>query len=156
MSKQTQEIAAAIDVAFLDTLKTPQAVAQYFETLGVNVADNDADGIKVVDILDDKDRLIGVPFIMLGWDFNKGSFGDFVSIEAMLSDGSRIIINDGSTGIAKQVRELTEHRQASGHPSPFGGRMVRNGLRKSDYEVTIVNPKGDEETIPATTYYLAY
>lgn len=151
------------DSAILDTMHTPDEIARYFAGKGVNVSDNDIDGIKSLSIVDNKDSLIDVPFLILSWKFNPGDYGnEFVSAEIMLKEGARFVLNDGGTGIAKQLRDLSDYRTAHGHPTPFAGRMISGGLRKSGFwfhaasgQTATKRPEG-EGWAPASTYYLDF
>lgn len=64
--------------------------------------------------LADKAGLEGMPFIMTSFTFRPGTnkpgakkgeiiFGDYVSVEAVTYTNQRIVFNDGSTGIRRQV-----------------------------------------------------
>lgn len=79
---------------------------------------------------DNKDRLIGVPFLVMATDVHMGDWGEFASALLYTLDGSnaRLILNDGSTGICYQILEL---RKTSGRA---GGWSVPKGLRKSEYD----------------------
>lgn len=105
-------------------------------------------GFKVVD----KDNLKGVPLMILEWRFNNGDFGEFVSATAVAKDGRKVIINDGSTGIAAQLRRVTDTRVKNNHPNPQAALLVENGLTRSDY--TYTDPKTQEQKA-AVTYYLS-
>ena len=93
-------------------------------------------------ILDNKDRLIGVPIYVIGWEFHDGDFGRFVTMMVMTKAGDKFLVNDGSTGIAAQLQETEEAKGVV----PF---LARNGLRRSDYEKEI-----DGKASQATTYYI--
>lgn len=85
---------------------------------------------------DDKYRLIGVPLLLLDWRFNDGDFGkEFVSIHAIQQneDGTatKLVINDGGTGICRDLRNYTDKTGRK------GGLFLRKGLRFSDYETDI-------------------
>lgn len=106
----------------------------------------------------EKDRLCGVPFMLLEWRFNKGDYrredenGNaqtalFVSAMLVTKAGEKYIINDGGTGVCQQLVRVTDERRATGHPRPQVGLFVPDGLTRSDY----TGPNGD----PATTYYLS-
>jgi hypothetical protein len=113
-------------------------------------------------IADDKvkDRLIGVPLAFLSWNFNAGDYGSaddgsnvFVSAMVVTQAGEKFIINDGSTGICKQLQEYTNRT------SKTQNLVVRHGLRKSEYrihkETKIPVARGyDGPTEPASTYYI--
>jgi len=122
------------------------------------------DGFKVA-TEDDERRLIGVPLFLLEWTFRAGDFGDdYVSIRAISQGDSGVstkwIINDGGTGICRDLRDFTKKT------GRFGGLLVRNGLRVSDYQVDNetkqVLSKGEykdalaegRKTFPGYTFYL--
>lgn len=137
------------DEKYAATLTSPQDLIAYFARLGVDVASAD-DGIISIDVVD-KETLIGKPFVMEEWRINaSGKFGTFVSVVAMDDNGKRFVFNDGSTGVAVQLAELSAYREAHNHPMPYNGRYVKHGLRVSEYTYTDDNGK---ET-PAKTFYL--
>lgn len=119
----------------------------YAKSLGIDVNDETENivGLRVIN-KDDKATLVGVPFFLLSWQFREGDNGEFVSAVIAFQDGSKAVVNDGSTGIRDQLKGLTADRIAAGHPTPQALRMVSKGLRRSDY----TNEHG-----AATTYYLA-
>lgn len=95
-------------------------------------------------VLDDKSKLLGVPFLILDWRFNEGDAGEFVSI-MLMTETHKFIINDGSSGIFAQLRNI-----------PVRSYMVNGGLRVSRYKVEITDPKtGEVRQKDAETYYLA-
>lgn len=158
---------ATIDTTPLNNLVSRDAILAFFADAGINVNDNEADGIKSLDIVDNKDKLIGVPFLIVQWRFNEsdkyknedGTNGTFVSAEIMLTDGTLLVLNDGSTGIARQLRELSDRRIEAGHGMPYAGRAVNKGLRKSEYDLPIekvVNGKIVTEDTHGVTYYLDF
>jgi hypothetical protein len=79
---------------------------------------------------DNKDRLVGVPFLVMATDLHEGDWGQFASALLFTLDGTnaRLILTDGSTGICEQIRQL---RESTGKA---GGYHVPNGLRKSTYD----------------------
>jgi hypothetical protein len=106
----------------------------------------------------EKDRLVGVPFIIAEWRFNSGSYKDengdsrqFVSAACVTKSGDKWVINDGGTGIAEQLATVTRRRLAKGHATPQNGLLVPAGLTVSHYE------REDEKGImqPAKTFYLS-
>ena len=106
------------------------------------------------EVVKDKSTLVGVPFMILEWRFNKSDHADdkpFVSAAAVTRDGRKIVINDGGSGICDQLIMVTGLRKMSDHPQPQAGLMVQQGLTRSDYEYT--DEKG--KTAKATTYYLS-
>lgn len=99
-------------------------------------------------LCDDKDRLIDVPMMMLGWRFTPGDYGaEFVVIRAFLKnaitvageDTNKVVIIDGGTGINAQIKDYMDRTNRS------GGMLVSRGLRKSEY---------DNEYGHGTTHYL--
>lgn len=78
-------------------------------------------------LLDDKDKLVKTPFVIIQWRFTAGDFGGFVSAAVVTRGGDKFIINDGSAGIMAQLMELSQRRKR------FGGLSVAAGLRKSQY-----------------------
>jgi hypothetical protein len=94
-----------------------------------------------------KERLVGLPMILMQWKFADSDYGDsgsfFVTVRCAVKhhDGSmgKYIFSDGGTGVAKQLYEFT-HRT-----SRTGGIVLKKGLLRSDY----TNEYG-----PGTTMYL--
>lgn len=143
------------DVDLRDALlevRTPAEAQALFLSMGFDPNDDDADGIRSIEVVD-KDTLVGVPFLALRWQWNESDEygGEFVFVECMKEDGTIVVINDGSTGLFQQLRDLTDHRMQNGHAAPTAGRMVKRGLRRSDYRVEV---NGKE--IAASTYYLSF
>ena len=96
---------------------------------------------------DDKRRLVGIPFVILSFDFTPGDFGaDFVSAMIMTKGGEKLIVNDGSSGICAQLRDIAARMPAG---AKHRGIVCKHGLRASDYTYRV---SGVE--IPATTYYI--
>lgn len=115
-------------------------------------------------VLVDKSNLVGVPFLIVQWRFNKGEYAEeFASVEAITKHNDKVIFNDGSTGVRDQLRDITNRRAKAGHPSPTAGLLVTGGLSRTSYfynentgEVVSVKPDGaGKEWKPASTYYLA-
>lgn len=116
---------------------------------GAESYDNYGNGFE---ILDNKNRLVDNPFVVLEWRFNKSKqfAQEFVSMLVVTKSGEKLIVNDGSTGIAAQMRMVTDERIRTGARSPQTGLLVSRGLRRSDYKFT----DGDGAEKDATTYYL--
>lgn len=120
-----------------------------------------------------KDKLLGVPLLILEWFHREGDYvsedanGErvgFVSAVVVDENDRRFIVNDGSTGIAKQLREVTADRREKGHPYPTAFLAAPGGLSKSEYlrnknsgEIARRVPEGAKASDwePGTTYYLA-
>lgn len=111
------------------------------EKLGGVVADVTelGDGFSV---LDNKETLIGVPFIALQSVFRVGDYGPYVSMHIVTQDGRKFILNDGGTGIRDQISMLWERKPETKN-RPI---VCRKGLRKSTYEHPVHGK--------STTYYL--
>lgn len=91
----------------------------------------------------EKGRLVGVPLIVLDWTFNDGDNGEFVSARVITKPGERLVINDGSTGICQQLRELEMREETR-------AIFCKRGLRVSEYDYT----DKDGTKRPAKTFYL--
>jgi hypothetical protein len=79
------------------------------------------------DLLDDKSQLVGKELLLMQWRINDGDYGGFASVVGVTKDGLKFIINDGSTGIFKQLYEISATSDRN------GGLRVRKGLRRSEY-----------------------
>jgi hypothetical protein len=101
--------------------------------------------------LDDKSVLINVPFWINKWWFTPGDLGDFAVLQCIASrpvrtpagETQKIVLTDGSTGIFRQLRDLT---MRTGQSTKM---LVRNGLRVSQYTA-----ETDAGSKMAETYYL--
>lgn len=100
------------------------------------------DGFRVASE-DDKMRLIGVPLLLLEWSLRESEYGEgvYVSIKAIQRDESgraiKWILNDGSTGIARDLQNFTLKTGRS------GGLGVRKGLRVSEYPTNAIKGHPD-------------
>lgn len=110
---------------------------------------------------DNKDRLVGMPFVVLAFNFNEGDFGEFASALLVTDRGDRIIMNDGSTGVYEQLLDIMKTTDKT------GGIFFPRGLRKSTYDTCVSCGKprkpstevctcGDdtEKRAKGNTYYL--
>jgi len=102
-------------------------------------------------LITDKNELVNVPFVL----FKAYDRGEYVTMEiVIISTGEVVVFNDGSKGVADQVRKHTAGADVfvTGHEAEFVPPvMVAEGLRVSEYEWT--NPKTNKKQ-PAKTYYL--
>lgn len=101
------------------------------------------------ELLRDKSRLEGVPFVALQWNFSasKDYEGEyFVSVHVLTRHQERFIFNDGSKGGIRD--QLFEYSQGSGR---FSGMLCEKGLRSSSY----VYEDADGKKKNATSYYIA-
>lgn len=133
-------------------LETAGQVADFFANLGVQVekaADVLSDGFELIE---DKGTLVKTPMALLSWSFSESKEygGEYVVVRAITRDNRRIRFVDGSTGIRKQLRDLTDKRVNESHPYPTGA-LLCGGLRVSEYDYT--NDKG--KTAKARTYYIS-
>lgn len=97
------------------------------------------------EFIKDKDKLIGIPFMILEWHFviDKETNREYVNVLVMNQVGEKARFNDGSTGVRDQLKKVHEE---------YGiiGIFCKFGLRKSSY-MKEVNGKPEK----ATTYYLS-
>lgn len=104
-------------------------------------------------LIEDKDKLLGRPMLILEWANYQGDHGPFVTVRAMTNDGERIIFNDGSTGIRSQLDKIAKHRGVTPDwKERVSGGIAINGLRVSEYDYTDPNTG---KVSKARTYYLA-
>lgn len=104
----------------------------------------------------DKDKLIGVPFMIADVRFWHSDKYDREAVSVMLltkttiEDKDHFVINDGSTGIYEQVKQMV---QSSGRKA---GIMCPNGLRVSEYDTVVHDEFGNEpdKTIKSRTFYV--
>lgn len=101
-------------------------------------------------MLDNKDKLVGEPFVILSFAFPEGDFldengnpGHYAVVRLVTKHGDRLVLTDGSHGIYQQLEDF---HIRSGRT---GGLLVSGGLRKSEYK-TEVNGVMQR----AVTYYL--
>ena len=110
-------------------------------------------------LIEDKSKLVGKKFLAVQWTFRESKEypgNEYVSVYVITADTvdghTHFIVNDGSTGICQQLRALSDTRAENGHPTPFSGALVKNGLKLSEYER--VDAKG-VIVGKGKTYYLA-
>lgn len=136
-----------------DVLKSISSLQDAFNVLNAAgiVSESMDDYGNGFEVLEDKNLLIKKPFAILEWRFSVGDMGEFVSATCVTEKGDKLIINDGSTGILRQLRTITKTREKLGVANVQAGLICKRGLRRSDYQYT----DGKGESRPATTYYLA-
>jgi hypothetical protein len=98
-------------------------------------------------LLDDKADLIGTEMIVVkyGKHLDRETNREFSTLHVVTTDGRKLIVNDGSTGIHAQCTELVAER---GNVCPL---YVGKGLRVSEYWYE--DEKRGERT-KARTFYL--
>lgn len=137
------EVVKHIEWGKVDSLTDARLILESHYGQILDIATEFGDG---AEFMDDKSKLIGIPFVILDWRFivDKKTQNEYASVLVMNTEGSKARFNDGSTGVYAQLKTLTERYGVT------GGVQCRHGLRKSDY-TTEVNGKATS----ATTYYLA-
>ncbi len=139
----TGEITPVSSIKQINTM-TAEEYQQWLISEGANV--ETFDGGSEWDLVGDKADLIGVPFVIAMLRWNDTTDGVFVSVMAFKEDGTKIVFNDGGTGVYQQLQTyVAKHKRDT-------GIMCPKGLRKSDYMYT---DKQTGKERPATTYYIA-
>ena len=152
-------VSKTVKVLSEETLNSLSSVDDAIKALGVSSVDDLAWDASPYSLLEDKSKLIGKKFLAVQWKFRESAEyvgSEYVSVYIITSDPidghTHFVINDGSTGVCSQLRQLTDKRENDGHVSPFGGALVRGGLHLSEYDRTdaagVVLGKGK-------TYYLS-
>ena len=107
----------------------------------------------------DKDKLVGRAFLAVQWKFHQSKEyigSEYVSVYVITQDSlngeTNFVLNDGSTGIYRQLRALTDSRLKMKHANPYSGALVKGGLKLSEYDRT--NDAG-EIIGKGKTYYLS-
>ncbi len=123
-----------------------------------------------VPLIQDKDRLLGIPFAVKGWKCVGGDFGvNYAHVRVILPNLMEVGFNDGGTAILPLLEdwgreygylptvneegvEVTPFDVPEGQSIKFEGTFrtrIRcvNGLRRSDYKTEI-----EGRTIDASTY----
>lgn len=141
-----------------ETLNGLTSVEDAIAALGITSVDDLSWDSSPYSVIDDKSKLIGKKFLAVQWVFRNSDeyLSEYVSVYIITSDTidgqTHFVLNDGSTGICSQLRQLTNKREQNNHPTPFGGALIRGGLHLSEYDRT--DEKG---TVigKGKTYYLA-
>ena len=95
--------------------------------------------------LSEKSALVNVPFLIFDSKIvTDGDHGDFSVTRVVTSDGRKLVLTDGGTGIFRQIQQM--HGRGI-----FGGVICKEGLTVSEY--TYTDEKGKDT--PAKTYYFA-
>jgi hypothetical protein len=96
---------------------------------------------------DEKASLVGVAFAIADGRkvTDKATERVYWSLRIITGDGRKLIVNDGSVGIAKQVEQIVARR------GTVAGLVCPNGLSGGEYTTTL--PSG--EKVKASTFYLA-
>lgn len=125
-----------------------KSVLEAAKAKGLAVTDSGDEIGNGFSLLDDKRVLVGKELVIIDWKFTHRSVAngadedaDFVTMLVITDTGEKWIVNDGSTGIYKQLSEL-------GDPHVI---HAAKGLRVSDYKYT--DDKG--KTSAAATFYIS-
>lgn len=119
-----QQFADDQDLRSVQSYEDAMALAEQINETVINISEELGSGFA---LLNDKDKLMKTPFVVIQWRFTAGDFGGFVSAAVVTKGGDKFIINDGSSGIMSQLMELSQKHKR------FGGLNVPMGLRKSQY-----------------------
>lgn len=130
-----------------DSLRALQTFDDVIAALSGDVVDARTEIGSGFEVLDNKERLLGVPFICVEWSFPMGDYGPFAAVTIVTKSGEKLILNDGSmkSGLGQQLQDYTART------GKRTGLLCNKGLTVSRY--TYVNEKG--EPSPAATYYIA-
>jgi|SRR5882757_659498 len=100
----------------------------------------------------DKEKLVGVPFIIIEYEFKIGrDNSNFVECAIITTHNQKYLMRDSSKGIYVQLRNLHDERKAAEHPFPTLGYPVRKGLSYQDYDYVA----SDGVSTQSRTYYLS-
>lgn len=124
-------------------------VMRMAEEIGATVLDSSDYVGSGAELLSEKERLVGIAFVITQWRFNASTDFEgawFVSANIVTKHGEKLVLNDGSMGgIRDQLHAIT---QSTGQMNFLA---VKNGLVVSEYEVI-----GDDgKTKKAKSYYLS-
>lgn len=142
--KSTKLVTSQGEFTFTESQLKDMSYAELVSQMGVANADDALGEDQFGPIMDKatKNRLVGVPMLLLKWEFHKGvgAGGEFVSAYVLTQTKERYIINDGGTGIHDQLKAYTER---TGRNAML---QCERGLSRSDYD--------HPEFGPSTTYYI--
>lgn len=173
------QVPARIDREFVNDetlrdLETTEDVLSFLASKGIEVIDAVKElgtgWVVPTDGEATKAALCGKELIIAWWTIQPGDYfrtvlnqktgeleeerANFVTMFVITPDGQRYILNDGSTGIARQLEQFT---QRTGRNAGLG---CKQGFRVSEYRIDAKTkePVGRDfagNTEPAFTYYLA-
>lgn len=142
-----------------ETLNSLKTVEDAIKALGVSSTDDLNWDSSAYTLLADKSLLVGKKFLAVQWKFHDSAEyagNQFVSVYVITADTingeTQFIFNDGSTGVCAQLSALTAKREAENHPNPFGGALIKGGLKLSEYDRVDANGKSLGK---GKTYYLS-
>jgi hypothetical protein len=134
-----------LTLAGIDSFATAMALAEEMGGGAVEDSDSYGDGFEGLETKE-KTRLVGVPLVFVSWSFANGDFGDdpFVVVWCVTEKGDKYRFTDGSSGLARQLFDVSKTRIQTNHPSPYAGLAVRKGLVQSR-PYTYIDAKGQEQ-----------
>lgn len=137
------EVVRRIDWGKVDNIGDARALLESHNGAVLDASKVLGDG---AELIEDKDRLINIPFLVLDWRFivDQKTTNEYASVLVMNGEGAKARFNDGSTGVYAQLKKVTEEYGIN------GGLQCKRGLRKSEYTV-----EADGKPTRAVTYYLA-
>lgn len=106
--------------------------------------------------VEDKDDLIGVPLVLVQWQFglSESYLSDYVQVKAVRMDtNEKIGIFDSGLGIYGYLSELTEKRLKEGKAA-YNGAVAPKGLTVSEYGPKL-DDAGNMIRPGGKTYYFA-
>jgi len=139
------------------------ATAETFEALAAAAGIDDTDVISAW-VKVDKSELVNRPLYIRYWkilDSRDFIGNDYVVVFAVTYDGQNVFFSDGSQGIARQLKEVTDKRLRSGrYDDDASGEFLKipNGLRMSEYDLDRngnVTRDPSEKFSTGRTFYLA-
>lgn len=116
----------------IDSFQSAIAAAGYMFGSIDDASDVLGDGFKLMST-EDKAKLVGVPMVLLEWSFypSQEHGGEFCALRLVAQgEGNTVgkyVVNDGSTGLARTLKEYTARTGRQ------GGLVVRRGFRASEY-----------------------
>lgn len=107
-------------------------------------------------MLEEKDKLLNVPMVVMQWVFATGDYTrdgertEYVIARILTEHAEKFIVTDGGTGICAQLREYEARTGRT------GGLMCGRGLRKSEYDTVDGVPTTDKSIANGRgeTFYL--
>lgn len=139
------------------------ASAETFESLAASLGIDDSDIISAW-VKVDKSELVNRPLYIRYWKIleSRDFIGnEYVVVFAQTYDGQSVFFSDGSQGIARQLKEVTEKRLRQGrYDDDASGEFLKvpNGLRMSEYDLDRngnVTRDPSEKFSTGRTFYLA-
>lgn len=145
--ESTETAVETIDGFNEDQLRAVESLTDVLQMTGGNVGQISKVLGNGFSVLDNKAALLDTEFVIVRCGFHKSEVGskkEFVTLHVVTTDGRKLVVNDGGSGIYAQAKEMVK---MYGRVAPL---HVPKGLRASTYDYT----DADGNTSEATTYYL--